>query len=99
MPFGRFAGVELCDLPDDYLEWLGSLGDLRDPLRSAVAAEIARRYGPADTMLSMADDIVRTGYRTLAQRYHPDHGGDTVTMQVLNRAARWLRSQLRGLHE
>lgn len=39
MPFGKFKGVELGDLPDDYLAWLTTLHDLRDPLRSAVATE------------------------------------------------------------
>jgi hypothetical protein len=39
MPFGRYRGWSLDELPDDYLEWLDGLDDLREPLRSAVARE------------------------------------------------------------
>ena len=43
MPFGRFKGQPLEELDDDYLWWLHSLGDLRQPLRDAVDAEFERR--------------------------------------------------------
>jgi hypothetical protein len=44
MPFGRHKGVALTDLNASYLNWLGTkLDELRDPLRGAIAAEIARR--------------------------------------------------------
>jgi len=46
MPFGKHQGVPLADLPDGYLTWLGTkLNEWRDPFRSALAAEIARRKG------------------------------------------------------
>ncbi len=42
MPFGKFRGFEMADLPDDYLDWLITI-DLRDRLRDAVMDERARR--------------------------------------------------------
>lgn len=43
MPFGKFIGECLCDIPTDYLAWLARLPDLRPPLRGAVRAELSRR--------------------------------------------------------
>ena len=48
MPFGRHRGVPLSELPGAYLDWLGAkLNEWREPFRSALAAEIARRKGPS----------------------------------------------------
>lgn len=43
MPFGRFKGEPLAEVPTDYLQWLLSLDDLRPELRSAVMAELKTR--------------------------------------------------------
>ena len=42
IPFGKFKGTFLCDLPDDYLAWLQTI-ELRDPLRAAIFAEAKER--------------------------------------------------------
>jgi hypothetical protein len=103
VPFGRFRGVELADVPDDYLRWLHGLDDLREPLRTAVAEEYAFRFEseaavpplPADVK-PMAEELVSAGYRALARLHHPDQGGQTKTMQTVNHAVEWLRSVLRS---
>ena len=43
MPFGKYKGQELTALPDEYFCWLVANIPLREPLRSAVAAEITER--------------------------------------------------------
>jgi len=43
MPFGKYKGQDLTALPDEYLIWLTANIPLRDPLRSAIAAEITNR--------------------------------------------------------
>jgi hypothetical protein len=101
MPFGKFKGVLLEDLPDPYLAWLAGLDDLREPLSTAVADEYRDRFGE-DTAVpagvrDAGDAIVSAGYRVLAARHHPDHGGQTAAMQDVNAAAAWLRRQLRSL--
>ena len=101
MPFGKFKGLELADLPNDYLEWLVGLGDLREPLRSEVEREYRWRTGvdaiEPSSVRDAATEIVSAGYRVMATRCHPDHGGDTRAMQAVNNARDWLRGQLRSL--
>ena len=104
MPFGKFRGVEIGDIPDDYLKWLQTLGALREPLHSAVQAEWDSRFGraqrnpgaPPAEVRTMAEEIVSCGYRQLAKLYHPDTGGDTRAMQLANAGAEWLRRLTRG---
>ena len=50
MPFGRFKGLAVEDLPTDYLEWLIDTVQLRSRLRAAVhvnTAGAAKRRPPA----------------------------------------------------
>ena len=100
MPFGKYKGVELSHLPDDYLDWLLSLDDLRPLLAQALQAEAKRRVKAAPTSqlnhytLMMADEIVSAGRKVLAIRHHPDKGGETKTMQAVNEAAQWLQDAI-----
>lgn len=99
MPFGKYRGVEIAELPDDYLGWLLSLGaELREPLRTAVMAERRSRQRPRGTVKALpepvvtaAQEIVNVGYRKLAAIHHPDRGGDTEAMTAVNLAVEWLR--------
>ena len=43
MPFGKFKGTPLANLPDEYILWLGCLDDLRQPLLGHVLREMGRR--------------------------------------------------------
>ncbi len=103
MPFGKIRGVLLADLPDNYICWLSDLDDLREPLRSGVAQEMRARFGSvaapgpevSPAVHLMAQELISAGLRILTKRHHPDLGGETRTMQVVNGAAEWLRGQLR----
>ena len=44
MPFGKFRGYDVKDLPDFYLAWLVSLDDLRANLADAVEEEWRHRH-------------------------------------------------------
>jgi hypothetical protein len=102
MPFGRYRGRLLSELPDDYLGWLATLDDLRKPLARAVAQEVRRRQdwaaesAPRITAPAprLALEIVNVGFRRLAIQLHPDAGGDHTDMQELNAAVEWLRARL-----
>jgi hypothetical protein len=112
MPFGRYRGMEIRDLPDEYFDWLLSI-DLREPLASAVDREASCRFGyrdddeedepdqshniPEPEVLNLANKIISTGYKRLATRLHPDAGGDHGDMVLLNAANSLLRSCLQGL--
>lgn len=102
MPFGRYRGLPLTELPDSYLAWLAALLTIRPPLRGAVFAEVARRQvagavPPIGTAprREVVHELVGAGLRALVLKHHPDVGGDTMAMQEINAAAEWLR-QLAG---
>lgn len=104
MPFGKYRGVLLADLPDDYLAWLFTKLELREPLRTQVGAEYHARFSrrtstatqPLPEVITMAEELVSAGFRKLANQHHPDHGGDHKTMVLVNNAADFLRQSLRG---
>jgi hypothetical protein len=48
--------------------------------------------------LQDVDELISTGLKTLAKRFHPDlAGGDLARMQAINHAADWLRDRVREL--
>jgi hypothetical protein len=47
LPFGQFKGTPIADVDVGYLKWLSELEYLRDPLKTAVLKELARRAQPA----------------------------------------------------
>ena len=100
MPFGKYRGWLLSDLPDGYLQWLRTLSDLREPLRSDCDREWRRRYATYDEPpppkheepgalrvaaedSTMFRELVETGFRQVALRLHPDHGGRMEDMRQL----------------
>ncbi len=109
MPFGRFRNRPVSALPDSYLRWLLTLDTLRPPLHEAVRAEAefrGLREGRDDRRVRDAAPLARpelalaligAGHRTLAVKFHPDHGGSHDEMVAVNEAAAWLRRQLQAL--
>jgi hypothetical protein len=81
LPFGRHKGTRVTDLPLSYLGWLRDLDDFREPLRSVVDHEWARRFppppppprtGPLTLRPPHPDvlrDVVRAGLRALARQH------------------------------
>jgi hypothetical protein len=77
MPFGKYKGLPLSELPDWYLEWLIDLRDLRDPLRFAVGEELDRRDAEEAEHAACASDacpdtqlvneLVSAGLKALAR--------------------------------
>ncbi len=108
MPFGRHRGTPLDQLPEDYLTWLSTLGDLREPLRTAVKREVedrrwSRRYQQQQEQRYAQDergarDVDRGAALDLVRagyrQTHPDHGGDLERMKSINVAAQWLRNTI-----
>jgi hypothetical protein len=105
MPFGRWKGVPVTDLPDDYLQWLVDEVDMQPWLDRAVRAEYASRQGtqahtplihrlPVGASIEMALRLVDAGRRALARAHHPDAGGDHETMTTVNTSADWLTELL-----
>jgi Putative quorum-sensing-regulated virulence factor len=106
MPFGRYKGRDLRELPDAYLRWLMELPDLYGSLRDAVEDEWRRRKEPkrerprepptrhsASDLRDVIDEIVTAGYRAVAFKHHPDREGTTAQMQRINMARDLLRQR------
>jgi uncharacterized protein (DUF3820 family) len=102
IPFGKYRGTPIDELPLQYIEWLIDQDFLRQPLRSALEAEFERRRysqqpDQPEVDLSLIDELVSAGVRTLSKKYHPDLGGDHDLMVALNNCAEWLRQQARRI--
>lgn len=81
MPFGKHRGTPVDELPENYLTWVWENVRLREPLRSAVEDALFLSCPPAP----MPDqDVVKSIYRELAMKWHPDRGGTTSAMQAVN---------------
>lgn len=95
MPFGRYQGDRLEDIPTDYLRWVSTIA-YEGWLKDAVEKELSSRqvepvYAPTD-IKEFALEIVGRGIRSCATKYHPDVGGDAEKMKTINEAGVWLRS-------
>ena len=69
MPFGKYKGRLVSDIPSSYLEWLTTI-DLRDSLRKAVIEELQLRdYGYSDDPGEDEDDHAQDPHQRQAP--HP----------------------------
>ena len=59
MPFGKYKGTLLEELPSEYLLWLGCLETLRQPLLGHVLKEMARRIAELERQPSQEEAGVR----------------------------------------
>ena len=102
MPFGRYKGRLLSELPDSYLWWLLALPDLSSWLRRALESEADRRDVGAQSqehqvgVIALADlrGVITTWFREMSRRWHPDHGGTHESGQAINAAHDRLRELL-----
>jgi hypothetical protein len=109
LPFGKYRGQPIRDVPAGYLAWLLEEVDLRPELAEAVRAELSTRLRltvrveyiaapmrPPQLLVPAIREIVRAGYRDVARRVHPDVGGNAVAMRDVNVARDWLVDALCG---
>lgn len=54
----------------------------------------ADAYQALHLLPSAPPEVVKAAYRALAQKHHPDHSGDTATMQKINTAFDLLSKQV-----
>lgn len=80
---GKYRGYAIGVIPQDYLEWLR---DRSKATVDVIEQELTRREQVAQGDSSLVSRIIATGYKQLATKAHPDHGGDTNAMRELNAA-------------
>jgi hypothetical protein len=95
MPFGKHRGQPLEDISSSYLKWLLTISVLPD-LQYAVENELRARGAGAQKKppKELTKAVVSTWYRRLSMRFHPDHGGSKVAMQVVNEARELLEEMI-----
>lgn len=82
--------MSYCVSEDDFKKF-------RDAVDDAINSERARSSAGRrahDDIVKVANEIVSSGMKTLAQTRHPDYGGSQDDMQLLNLATRWLRQMI-----
>lgn len=99
IPFGKYRGRELSDVPENYLCWIIDNFE-RESWRQVAANELRRRAlrasePPPSRALGVIDGITRelieAGFKVLAKKFHPDCGGSKEKMQQLNATMERLR--------
>src|SRR5262249_22247478 len=95
MPWGKHRGRLLTDVPAGYLASVLEECDLDGWLRRAIGRELVDRLGldldqPSAPVWAVPPegwlDVLKQWRRELVMAHHPDRGGNTERMQVLNAA-------------
>jgi hypothetical protein len=87
MPWGKYQGTRIEDLPDEYIDQLLSWRELKDErVKQLLKTERSRRMIDPRSVAGIMLALIKTGYKSMAVKYHPDHGGNTEQMQKLNAA-------------
>jgi Putative quorum-sensing-regulated virulence factor len=98
MPFGKYRGLAVADVPPEYLFWLYRNGEIEPELRGAIA-DVLRGLIPArdrpvvprpagvDGREAARREVLaalKAAYREMAMRHHPDRGGSHQAMIGVN---------------
>jgi hypothetical protein len=95
MPFGKYKGMPLGEIPRDYLSWcVSTVHDLDFALEEAMYWELRRRP-PGDPgipssgreiqpVVAKLEDRLKSWYRQTTLKYHPDRGGSNEIQAVVN---------------
>jgi hypothetical protein len=86
--FGKYEGWDIADVPDDYVDYM--VQQKRKDLQ-LWEDEQKRRELIREADLSWVEKLIKAGHRALAQKYHPDRGGNAEDMQAINAAAEQLK--------
>jgi Putative quorum-sensing-regulated virulence factor len=89
MPFGKYRGCDIDEIPEEYLKWVWSNVELHGQLKTAVKT-VLRLYTirederGSSVVMVLEPGKIKTVYRELSRKYHPDHGGDHLAMCAVN---------------
>jgi hypothetical protein len=97
MPWGKYRGRSLAVVPASYLAWVLEELDIDPILRAAIRRELTRRFdlrppppppppmppSPCRRCVELAERWPVL-YRRLSAEVHPDRGGSTSAMRLVN---------------
>ena len=105
MPFGKYQGQSVYDIPIDYIYWLKNnaslFGELEDIVDERIEKAEQEQYEEAqreNSQLVTAFEmgLLKTIYRRIAMKWHPDQGGSTQAMPAVNEFYDELRVAVQG---
>lgn len=91
LTFGKYSGMDLKDVPRDYVEWLR---EARRKDLTEYEAELERRDLVEQAKTTMLERIVAEGFKSLAKKCHPDMGGTDSEFRELKSAHEQLKVAL-----
>jgi Putative quorum-sensing-regulated virulence factor len=91
MEFGKYKGYPLREVPDNYLEWLIESYERNVRLWRS---ELDRRASEAEANQTWLQRLISAGYKALAVKHHPDHGGLEEDMKAINAANERLKAMV-----
>lgn len=87
MPFGKYRGVNLEEIPQDYLLWTYENINFRSKTLKCEIESILNISSHEDDSKGKEDSIsaaeIETWLSRMARRYHPDRGGTNEQMQAV----------------
>lgn len=93
MPFGKYKGEELINLPPNYLTYALIEFDLHQELKESMLKILLMHLGVEHLMFKDSNLKVDKVYKQLSLKYHPDRGGGTEAMQAINDFRRLINEQ------
>lgn len=87
--FGKHRGKHIRDVPEAYLLWL--IKQRQEDIE-VYQRELDRREAEVEASQDMVAKLIKSGYRELSKRLHPDCGGTTAEFQELQAAFEKLKS-------
>lgn len=77
LPFGKFNGEKLTDVPTWYLEWLGQQKWFAEkfPQLAAEATRILDDDDAPQPATALSRDVLKTWRRSVLKKWHPDRDG------------------------
>jgi hypothetical protein len=97
MPWGKHRGMDLADVPEDYLRWALEHAEVMGPvLREAIRQRLGLPTESASNnqIVATVRDCLKVIYRELSLRYHPDRGGSHAAMIAVNHMHERLQEEL-----
>jgi putative quorum-sensing-regulated virulence factor len=91
MPFGKYKGKRVEEIPHSYLRWcIGNLADIDAPLRQAIYRALGQPEPRASTggdilpVVARVEEGLKGWYRRMSLKHHPDRGGTNEAQIVVN---------------
>lgn len=96
MQFGKHKGMELRDVPADYLEW--SISTMEADVKR-YRDELARREAVENSSVDIITQLLKAGFKELAKKAHPDTGGSQEQFLALKGAFETLKIAAEAIKE